>query len=101
MYQCLIVLCFQFMKVFHSLVGAGDYIDVMLNSSPALFEPYLNNPQPAVDEWTLSQAMAADSTNGGLKQLEDHYSTFIVRLDCTIDLHQLIPLRRQRKILPR
>lgn len=47
-------------------------------SSPALFEQYINNSQPAVDEWTLSEAMAADTARGGIKQLEDHYKTFIV-----------------------
>jgi glucan 1,3-beta-glucosidase len=54
-------------------------ITPFFNSSPALFERYLTNPQPAVDEWTLSQAMAADTANGGLNQLEVHYKTFIVR----------------------
>ena len=43
--------------------------------SPALFEKY----QGTVDEWTLSQAMAADAANGGLDQIEEHYKTFIVR----------------------
>jgi hypothetical protein len=70
-----------------------------LNSSPALFERYLNNSQPAVDEWTLSQAMAADTVNGGLKQLEDHYNTFIVCFHCpAIDIW-LTVLSRLRKIL--
>jgi hypothetical protein len=44
--------------------------------TPALFEKY----PTAVDEWTLSQLMAADTANGGLAQLEDHYKTFIVGL---------------------
>ena len=43
--------------------------------SPALFQKYPG----AVDEWDLSVAMAADTAGGGLNQLEDHYSTFIVR----------------------
>lgn len=56
------------------------YIDTSpLNSAPALYERYVNSSQPAVDEWTLSQAMAADTANGGLNQLENHYNTFIVR----------------------
>lgn len=42
--------------------------------SPALFQKYPGT----VDEWTLSQAMAADTASGGLNQLEDHYNTFIV-----------------------
>ncbi|KAG8995610.1 hypothetical protein FRB93_001114 [Tulasnella sp. JGI-2019a] len=48
---------------------------------PALFEPYLNGSTPAKDEWTLSQAMAADTANGGLDQLETHYKTFITEED--------------------
>ncbi|KAF9258346.1 glycoside hydrolase [Marasmius fiardii PR-910] len=43
---------------------------------PRFFEKY-----NAVDEWTLSQAMAADTASGGLSQLEDHYKTFITEKD--------------------
>ncbi len=49
--------------------------------APALFEPYLNvttSAGPVLDEWTLSLAMANDTANGGLSQLETHYDTFIV-----------------------
>ena len=42
--------------------------------TPALYQKYPG----AVDEWTLSTLMAADTANGGLNQLEDHYNTFIV-----------------------
>ncbi len=42
--------------------------------SPALFQKYPGT----VDEWSLSLAMAADTANGGLGQLEEHYKTFIV-----------------------
>jgi aryl-phospho-beta-D-glucosidase BglC (GH1 family) len=47
--------------------------------SPALFQKY----PTAVDEWTLSLAMAADaSPGGGLQpQLEAHYDTFITEQD--------------------
>ncbi|KAF9555816.1 glycoside hydrolase family 5 protein [Agrocybe pediades] len=45
--------------------------------SPALFQKY----PTAVDEYTLSVAMAADEANGGLQQLEDHYNTFITEQD--------------------
>ncbi|KAJ4463749.1 glycoside hydrolase superfamily [Lentinula edodes] len=46
--------------------------------TPSFFEKYTT----AVDEWTLSEAMAADtSTGGGLSQLEDHYNTFITEQD--------------------
>ena len=49
-----------------------------LSSAPSLFQKYENASTPAVDEWTLSQNMAADTASGGLNQLENHYSTFIV-----------------------
>ena len=48
-------------------------------SVPALYQKYVNSSFAAVDEWTLSQAMAADtSAGGGISQLEQHYATFIV-----------------------
>lgn len=48
--------------------------------TPALYQKY----PTAVDEWTLSVAMASDQAGGGLSQLEDHYKTFIVRLNLFI-----------------
>ncbi|KAG9312258.1 glycoside hydrolase family 5 protein [Chiua virens] len=45
--------------------------------SPALFQKY----PAAVDEWTLSTLMAADTASGGLNQIEDHYNTFITEQD--------------------
>ncbi|KAI0093572.1 glycoside hydrolase superfamily [Irpex rosettiformis] len=51
------------------------------SDAPALYEKYLNGPIVAIDEFTLSQAMAADTAGGGLKQLEDHYATFITEED--------------------
>ena len=48
---------------------------------PALFEKYQNGTIKAVDEWTLSQAMRADtSPGGGISQLEKHYQEFIVTI---------------------
>ncbi|KLO13412.1 glycoside hydrolase [Schizopora paradoxa] len=45
---------------------------------PSLYEKY----PTAVDEWTMSQAMAADTASGGLeKQMTDHYDTFITEQD--------------------
>ncbi|KAG9044880.1 hypothetical protein FS837_007377 [Tulasnella sp. UAMH 9824] len=49
--------------------------------APALYEPYMNLSTPAIDEWTLSENMAADTANGGLDQLEKHYQTFITEKD--------------------
>ena len=46
--------------------------------TPALYQRYPG----AMDEYTLSTLMAADTTNGGLQQLEQHYDTFIVRVFC-------------------
>ncbi|GJJ08422.1 hypothetical protein Clacol_002638 [Clathrus columnatus] len=49
---------------------------------PALFEKYQSGPTPAIDEWTLSLAMRADtSPGGGISQLEVHYQTFITEQD--------------------
>ena len=50
---------------------------------PSLFQKYQNTSIQAIDEWTLSQAMAADtSSSGGLSnQLEEHYNTFITEQD--------------------
>ena len=45
--------------------------------SPALFQKYAD--AGAIDEWTISTLMAADTASGGLGQLENHYDTFIVR----------------------
>lgn len=42
--------------------------------TPDIFQRYPS----ARDEYSLSVAMAEDTANGGLKQLEDHYNTFIV-----------------------
>jgi glucan 1,3-beta-glucosidase len=46
--------------------------------SPQLYQKY---GADAVDEWTLSQLMAADTASGGLNQLENHYNTFITEQD--------------------
>lgn len=56
-----------------------DLNNLVSCSSPALYEKYLTAPNPAVDEWTLSENMAADTAGGGLAQMEEHYKTFIVR----------------------
>lgn len=56
-------------------VNLGGWFVLEPFITPALFQKY----QPAaVDEWTISIAMAADTASGGLSQLENHYKTFIV-----------------------
>ncbi|CAE6377307.1 unnamed protein product [Rhizoctonia solani] len=63
-------------------VGIGGWFVLEPFISPALFEPYMNATNPAVDEWTLSESIAADPNSGGLqKVLEEHYATFITEED--------------------
>lgn len=62
-------------------VNLGGWLTVEPFIAPALFEKYLNNTPPPVDEWTLSEAMSSDSAGGGLSQLETHYKTFITEQD--------------------
>lgn len=59
-----------------SSVNLGGWFVLEPFITPTLFQKYPG----AVDEWTLSTLMAADtSAGGGLSQLENHYNTFIVR----------------------
>ncbi|KAF9068669.1 glycoside hydrolase family 5 protein [Rhodocollybia butyracea] len=64
-------------------VNLGGWLttEPVSSHAPALYEPYVNNTTPAIDEWTLSVNMAADAAHGGLQQLETHYSTFITEQD--------------------
>ncbi|CAK5275468.1 unnamed protein product [Mycena citricolor] len=49
---------------------------------PFITASYFDKYSPqAVDEWTLSIAMANDTAGGGLSQLEQHYNTFITEED--------------------
>ncbi|ESK92044.1 glycoside hydrolase family 5 protein [Moniliophthora roreri MCA 2997] len=50
-------------------------------SAPALFEKYATSVPTPVDEYTLHMAVAADTANGGLAQIEEHYKTFITEKD--------------------
>jgi hypothetical protein len=58
-------------------VNLGGWLVLEPFITPQLYQKY----PTATDEWTLSQAMAADTgPSGGLEsQMEAHYSTFIVR----------------------
>jgi hypothetical protein len=71
--------------------------------SPALYEKYINHTSSVVDEWTLSQAMAKDTSGDGASQLEDHYKTFIVSSPAALLDRSLKRLRRRsetsRKLL--
>ncbi|KAJ1306352.1 hypothetical protein OPQ81_007358 [Rhizoctonia solani] len=60
-------------------VNLGGWLVLEPFISPALYEPYLPR---AIDEWTLSEAIAANKSSGGLqKVLEEHYATFITEED--------------------
>ena len=61
----------------HPSVNLGGLFVLEPFISPAIFQKYPD----AVDEWTLSTLMAADTANGGLNQIEDHYNTFITEQD--------------------
>ena len=61
--------------LYASSVNLGGWFVLEPFIAPSLFQKYPGT----VDEWTLSEAMAADtSPGGGLGQIEDHYKTFIV-----------------------
>jgi glucan 1,3-beta-glucosidase len=59
-------------------VNLGGWLNTEPFISPALYQKYFPN---AVDEWTLSEQMRADTAGGGINQLEDHYKTFITERD--------------------
>ncbi|KAF8321309.1 glycoside hydrolase family 5 protein [Clavulina sp. PMI_390] len=62
-------------------VNLGGWLNTEPFIAPALYEPYLNAATPAIDEWTLSENIAADTANGGFQILENHYATFITEKD--------------------
>ncbi|TBU45754.1 glycoside hydrolase [Dichomitus squalens] len=62
-------------------VNVGGWLVTEPFIVPALYEQYVNTSNPAFDEWDLSQRMAADTANGGISQLENHYKTFITEKD--------------------
>ena len=69
-------------------VNLGGWLVMEPFISPEIFQRY-----PGVrDEFSLSQAMAADAANGGLSQIEEHYQTFIVRANQCCELFQLFNL---------
>jgi len=58
-------------------VNLGGWLVTEPFITPALYEKY-----NVIDEWTLSQAMAEDTANGGLATImENHYNTFITEQD--------------------
>ncbi|KAJ2927477.1 hypothetical protein H1R20_g1848, partial [Candolleomyces eurysporus] len=58
-------------------VNLGGWLVLEPFISPEIFQRY-----PGVeDEFSLAQAMTADTANGGLRQIEEHYQTFITEVD--------------------
>jgi len=62
-------------------VNLGGWLNTEPFMIPSLYEQYMKAATPAVDEWTLSVNMRADSARGGIQQMEDHYKTFITEKD--------------------
>ncbi|RXW23816.1 hypothetical protein EST38_g2037 [Candolleomyces aberdarensis] len=58
-------------------VNLGGWLVLEPFISPEIFQRYPG----AEDEFSLAQAMAADTANGGLRQIEEHYQTFITEVD--------------------
>ncbi len=54
-------------------VNLGGWFVLEPFITPVLYQKYPS----AIDEWSLSTLMAADTAGGGLTQLEEHYKTFI------------------------
>ncbi|KAI0639516.1 glycoside hydrolase [Trametes polyzona] len=59
-------------------VNLGGWLVLEPFIVPALYEKYVNTSNPAVDEWDLSERLAADNALG---ELEEHYKTFITEKD--------------------
>ncbi|TFK29814.1 exo-beta-1,3-glucanase [Coprinopsis marcescibilis] len=62
-------------------VNVGGWLNTEPFISPAIYERYQGGAEPVIDEMGLSEAMRADTANGGISQLEDHYRTFITEQD--------------------
>ncbi|KAF9524461.1 glycoside hydrolase family 5 protein [Crepidotus variabilis] len=58
-------------------VNLGGWLVLEPFITPDIYQRYPGSK----DEYDLSLAMAADTANGGLKQLENHYDTFITEQD--------------------
>ncbi|KIY43608.1 glycoside hydrolase family 5 protein, partial [Fistulina hepatica ATCC 64428] len=59
-------------------VNLGGWLVTEPFIAPALYEPYENDTNYVVDEWTLCERLKSD---GKLNILEQHYSTFITEKD--------------------
>lgn len=79
--------------IFFFRVNLGGWFVIEPFITPDLFQRYPG----ASDEWTLSTLMTADTANGGLNQIEDHYKTFIViNLPSVVIIELILPLDRTR-----
>ena len=77
-------------------VNLGGWFVLEPFITPVLYQKYPS----AIDEWSLSVLMAADTASGGLTQLENHYKTFIVStvLYCMMFFSSPMPLSRPKMI---
>jgi hypothetical protein len=78
-------------------VNLGGWLVIEPFITPALFQKY----PTAVDEWTLSELMAADTASGGIAQLEEHYKTFVVCISAYSIFSRCSYTTRPRKTLLR
>jgi len=58
-------------------VNLGGWLVLEPFIVPSLFEPFVNAASPAVDEWTLCQALGTKAAS----TIENHYKTFITEKD--------------------
>ncbi|KAA1087539.1 hypothetical protein PGT21_033305 [Puccinia graminis f. sp. tritici] len=58
-------------------VNLGGWLVLEPFIVPSLFEPYANSANPAIDEWTLCQALGTKAAS----TIENHYKTFITEQD--------------------
>ncbi|KAH8923946.1 glycoside hydrolase family 5 protein [Atractiella rhizophila] len=58
-------------------VNLGGWMVIEPFIAPNLFEPYLNDASPAVDEWTLCEKLGDSMA----ETIENHYKTFITEKD--------------------
>ncbi|KAJ7632162.1 glycoside hydrolase [Roridomyces roridus] len=67
-----------------SCVNLGGWLVTEPFIVPDLYQTMQNRSTTSgtiIDEWTLVEAMQADTANGGISQLENHYKTFITEQD--------------------
>ncbi|KAH7103865.1 glycoside hydrolase [Auriculariales sp. MPI-PUGE-AT-0066] len=62
-------------------VNIGGWLVLEPFITPAYYQKYSSFPGFDSAEWTLSEAMRADTAGGGIQQIEKHYAEFITEQD--------------------